>query len=126
MTRIFKILTVAILFCGLSWSAAVLAQGPLRAPKDILDLNVMVTCKDGDATFTVTNKGGAWPGIGNLSVYSTEAKKLIHQRRMRFAIGQRVTFRVAGVAADQVEFGLWVDPSWVKRDFAYDAKITCS
>ena len=125
MLRIFKIIPAAVLFCALSWNAATLAQVLLPAPKNILDINVSVTCSDGDATFTVTNKGETWPGVGNLSVYSTEATKLVHQRRMRFTAGQRATFRVPGVAADNLEFGLWVDPSWGKREFAYDAKITC-
>ena len=126
MTKILKIFSAAILSCVLLWSAEALAQGLPRAPKDILDMNVSITCKDGDATFTITNKGEAWPGVGNLSVYTTGVAKLIHNRRMRLGAGQRVTFRVPGVAGDNLEFGLWVDTSWFKRDFSYDAKIMCS
>ena len=126
MTKILKIFSAAILSCVLLWSAEALAQGLPRAPKDILDMNVSITCKDGDATFTITNKGEAWPGVGNLSVYTTGAAKLIHNRRMRLGQGQRVTFRVPGAAGDNPEFGLWVDASWFKRDFSYDAKIMCS
>lgn len=126
MTKILKIFSAGILFCALSWNGEALAQGLPRAPKDILDMNVLVSCKNGDATFTITNKGEAWPGVGNLSVYSTEVTKLIHNRRMRLNEGQRVTFRVPGVAGDNLEFGLWVDTTWFKRDFKYDARITCS
>lgn len=125
MARIMKIFSAGLLFCALSWSGAALGQGMARAPKDIVNLNVAVTCKGGDATFTITNKGDSWPGVGNLSVYTTGATKLIHQRRMRLNAGQRVTFRVAGVAGDGLEFGLWVDPSWFKRSFDYDARIKC-
>lgn len=126
MAKIIKIFSAGILFCALSWNGEVLAQGLRRVPKDVVDMNVSVVCKNGDATFTITNKGDAWPGVGNLLVYSTGGTKLIHQRRMRLAIGQRVTFRVPGVAGDNLEFGLWIDPSWFKRDFKYDAKITCN
>ena len=126
MTKILKILSAGILFCALSWNGEALGQSLPRAPKDVLDMNVSITCKDGDATFTITNKGEAWPGVGNLSVYTTGVAKLIHNRRMRLGAGQRVTFRVPGVAGDNPEFGLWVDTSWFKRDFSYDAKITCS
>lgn len=125
MTKILKVFSAAILFCALAWNGEALAQGLSRAAKDI-DMNVSISCKDGDATFTVTNKGTAWPGVGNLSVFTTGAEKLIHNRRLRLNAGQRVTFRVPGVAGDNLEFGLWVDPSWFKRDFEYDAKITCS
>jgi len=90
-----------------------------------LDMKVSASCKNGNATFTVTNKGQAWPGVGNLSVYSTGVTKLIHHRRMRFGPGQRVTFRVLGSAGGNAEMGLWVDPSWFKRSFEYDARIKC-
>ena len=125
MAKSLKIFSTGILFCALAWNGGALGQGLSRAPKDIVNMNVSVSCKDGDATFTVTNKGDAWPGVGNLSVYSTGETKLVHQRRLRLNAGQRVTFRVAGVAGDGPEFGLWVDPSWFKRDFKYDSRITC-
>jgi len=126
MTKFLRILSASVLFCALSWTGEALGQGMPRTPPDFVDMNVSVTCKDGDATFTVTNKGKAWPGVGNLSVYTTGLTKLIHNRRLRLNAGQRVTFRVSGVAGDNAEFGLWIDPSWFKRDFSYDAKITCS
>lgn len=126
MTKILKVISAGVLLCALSWNGEALGQKPPGALKDHVDMTVSVVCKDGDATFTVTNNGVAWPGVGNLSVYSTDARKLIHQRRLRLAAGQRTTFRVTGVAADHLEFGLWVDPSWFERAFDYDARIKCS
>ena len=125
MTKILKVISAGILFCALSWNGEALGQSLPRAPKDVLDMNVSISCKNGDATFTITNKGEAWPGVGNLSVYTTGVAKLIHNRRMRLGAGQRVTFRVPGVAGDNFEFGLWVNPSWFKRQFDYDARIKC-
>jgi hypothetical protein len=126
MAKFLKTVSAGILLCAVSWNGQALGQGLTQPSKDIVDMNVSVICKNGDATFTVTNTGEAWPGVGNLSVYSVGVATPIHQRRMRFNKGQRVTFRVPGVAAENIEFGLWVDPSWFKRDLIYDAKITCS
>ena len=126
MAKMIKVLSAGLLFCALSGNEEALAQERAQAPTDFLDMSVSVSCKDGDATFTVTNKGESWPAVGNLSVYWTGDPKVIHSRRLRLNAMQRVTFRVAGVAGNHAEFGLWVDPSWFKRDFTYDAKIKCS
>ncbi len=125
MSKALNVVSAAILLGAVGWNGAASAQSVASVSQIALDLTVSISCKNGDATFTVTNKGEAWPGVGNLSVYATEATKLIHNRRMRLGAGQRVTFRVPGVVGDVQEFGLWVDTSWVTRNFAYDAKITC-
>ena len=123
--KFLKTFSAFAMLCLLSWNGEAVAQGLPRASNDILNMKVSVSCKNGDATFTITNKGAAWPGVGNFSVFSTAATVLMRQRRMRLGEGQRITFRVLGVAGDSPELGLWVNPSWFKRRFDYDAKITC-
>ena len=126
--KIFKTFSAVVLLGAVSWNGGALGQnlsGGLKDMPEVLEMTVSVSCKNGDVTFTITNKGKAWPRVGDFSVYSTAITKRIHHRRMRLAEGQRVTFRVLGVAGGGSEIGLWVEPSWFKRRFDYDAKTTC-
>ncbi len=118
------------LWAGLLIGGLVLSGGPLAqaaaTPDDELDMKVSVKCQHGDAVFMIVNRGKAWPEPGIISVYWTEVTRLVHERRLRLGAGQRISFRVSGVAGNSFEFGLWINPSWFKRPFDYDARIKCS
>ncbi|HEX9569574.1 MAG TPA: hypothetical protein VF987_07835 [Rhodospirillales bacterium] len=120
-----RALPIALAICWLAWSGAAFGQQSAAMPKDLLDMKVTVKCQGGDAVFMIVNHGKAWPEPGVISVYWTGVTRLVHERRMRLGAGQRITFRVPGVAGDNFEFGLWVNPSWFKRQFDYDARIKC-
>jgi len=121
-----RALLAAVAICGLAWGGTALGQQSAAVPDDSLDMKVTVKCQGGDAVFMIVNQGKAWPEPGTISVYWTGVTRLVHERRMRLGAGQRFTFRVPGVAGDSFEFGLWVNPSWFKREFDYDARIKCS
>lgn len=110
----------ALLVGGLALGTAASASAG-----DGLDMRVSVKCQGGDAVFMIVNTGKAWPEPGTIAVYWTAVTRLVHERRLRLGAGQRFSFRVPGAAGDSFEFGLWVNPSWFKRRFDYDARIKC-
>jgi len=120
-----RALPIGLAIGWLAWSGAAFGQQAAAMPKDPLEMKVTVKCQGGDAVFMIVNQGKAWPEPGIISVYWTGVTRLVHERRMRLGAGQRITFRVPGVAGDSFEFGLWVNPSWFKRAFDYDARIKC-
>jgi hypothetical protein len=120
-----RAMLAGLAICWLAWSGTALGQQTAASPKDPLEMKVTVKCQGGDAVFMIVNQGKAWPEPGVISVYWTGVTRLVHERRLRLGAGQRISFRVPGVAGESFEFGLWVNPSWFKRHFDYDAKIKC-
>ncbi len=92
---------------------------------DPVRLAVTATCEGGFALFTVVNEGELWSQMSKISVYRTDGRTLVSQRSIRMTKGQRMSFKVKGSPASPVELGIWIEPSWYQRDFAYDAKIVC-
>lgn len=92
---------------------------------DPVRLAVTATCEGGFALFTVVNEGELWLQPSKISVYRTDGRTLVSQRSIRMTKGQRMSFKVKGSPASPVELGIWIEPSWYQRDFAYDAKIVC-
>lgn len=92
---------------------------------DRVRLAVTASCDGGFALFTVVNEGELWAQMSKISVYRTDGRVLVSQRSIRMTKGQRMSFKVKGSPASPVELGIWIEPSWYQRDFAYDAKIVC-
>ncbi|MBT6095247.1 MAG: hypothetical protein HOH04_10215 [Rhodospirillaceae bacterium] len=92
-----------------------------------LNLNVAGSCEGGNAAFRVTNMGKAWPKLATVSIYrvGNGEPKRISARRMRFSDGQQATFKVPPAKNPTGRLGLFVDPSWAKRTFEFDATLTC-
>lgn len=97
----------------------------LAQASDPVRLAVTASCDGGFALFTVVNEGELWPQMSKISVYRTDGRTLVSQRSIRMTKGQRMSFKVKGSPASPVELGIWIEPSWYQRDFAYDAKIVC-
>ena len=90
-----------------------------------VNIDVLSACVGGVATFKIVNKGETWPRLGTLKVVRVDDQniKTIAQREMRFAKGQKASFRVKKATGETV--GLFVQPSWYDRPFTYDAKVSC-
>ena len=93
-----------------------------------LKMEIMTNCQNGTALFRVRNAGEAWPKMSNFVIYHVgkDGKTLIAKRAMRLKDGQRASFKVSMDKYPDGELGLWVEPGWYKRDFAYDATVNCS
>ncbi|MBL4691977.1 MAG: hypothetical protein JKY92_01430 [Magnetovibrio sp.] len=92
----------------------------------VLQLDIKSTCTKKGAEFKISNKGGKWPQTAILRLYTTHDKSLISQRRMRLALGQKVTLVVKRGRMHGQSVGVWVDPHWYKRDFKFDAMVNCN
>lgn len=90
-----------------------------------LKINVSVKCEGRDAVFEVLNEGPPWPGMARISVYRTDTRALVSSRQMRMTAGQKMAYKAKGSAEDKIEVGLWVEPGWYKRPFAFDAVASC-
>jgi hypothetical protein len=101
-----------------------LVQAPSPQTDVPVKIEVATTCEEGEAVFTILSRGDTWPAMGKVAVYRTEGQVLVIQRNMRMKTGQQASFRVKGVGAG-AEVGLWVEPTWYQRPFAYDAIVTC-
>ena len=93
----------------------------------VLRLDVQTSCENGSTVFKVTNQGGAWPKSSVFGIYRMggATKQVISSRRMRLKANQSSTFRIKASKNPTGELGLFVDPSWYKRGFDYDAVARC-
>ena len=120
----------SIAITGLATASS--AEESAQATSSIMKMNIMVNCQDGSATFQVRNVGEAWPKTSTFAIYNMRKKgnkrvrKLISNRRMRLKDGQRVSFRIKTAKLPTGRVGLWVKPGWYKREFYYDATVSCS
>lgn len=92
-----------------------------------LRMEIMTNCKNGNAFFRVRNAGEAWPKSSTFALYHVGkgGKKLIAKRRIRLKDGQRASFRVKAGKLPDGPIGLWIQPGWYEREFAYDATVDC-
>jgi len=91
-----------------------------------LDLEVSAVCQGGIPAFQVTNLGDRWPKLGEVSIYRTDTKAMLVQRRVRMTNSQQMIFKVPdNIAKDADEVGIFIEPSWYQRNFQYDATIKC-
>ncbi len=95
-------------------------------PPAKLDVDVQASCKNGRPVFRVTNPGDKWPRSGSINVYRTDTDGMVAMRRIRMKDAQKATVTVPASRVNGVtEFGLWVEPTWEKRPFKFDTKISC-
>ena len=119
----------SIAITGLATASS--AKESAQATSSILKMNIMVNCQDGSTTFQVRNVGEAWPKTSTFAIYSMRKKgnkrlrRLISKRRMRLKDGQRASFRIKTENLPTGRLGMWVKPDWYKRDFDYDAVVSC-
>lgn len=91
-----------------------------------VNIEVISACVGNVATFKIVNLGEAWPRLGKLGVYrgTPDNMKALSKRSMRFAAGQKASFRLKNIGTDTV--AVFVEPSWYDRPFKFDAEVSCS
>lgn len=94
-------------------------------PPVFLQLEITSTCTDKGAVFKIINRGGKWPRTGFLRLYHADSKTMIGERRMRLAPGQKVSFVVKDKISKGRPVAVWIEPEWYKRDFEFDASVSC-
>ena len=96
-----------------------------QADGNAVNLEIVSACVGGVATFKIVNVGERWPEMGTLKIFSVSngQSKPVSEREIRFAKGQKASFRLKSEGNSDI--ALFVDPSWYKRPFAFDAEVTC-
>lgn len=96
-----------------------------RADGAPVNVDVVSGCVDNIAMFKIVNVGEAWPRLGKLHVMRISGDDIItlSKRSMRFAAGQKASFRLKDIGTDTV--AVFVEPSWYDRPFKFDAEVTC-
>lgn len=96
-----------------------------QAGRANVNVEILSACMEGTAMFKIVNLGDKWPKLGKLKVYEIKngQTKEISEREMRFAKGQKASFRLKNIGTARV--GLFVEPSWYERPFKYDAEVDC-
>lgn len=103
-----------------------ISQAQIAAtPPVFLQLEITSACTDKGAIFKIINRGGKWPRTGFLRLYHADSKSMIGERRMRLAPGQKVSFVVKDKITKGRPVAVWVEPEWYKRDFEFDASVSC-
>ena len=121
---------VSIAVTGIT--ATTFAEERAQAAASHLKMDIMVNCQNGNAVFRIKNVGSAWPKTSTFAIYNMRKKgnkrvrKLISKRRMRLKGGQRASFNIKTAKLPTGRVGLWVKPGWYKREFDYDATVSCS
>jgi hypothetical protein len=108
-------------------SDSALAAESAQASAGLLKMEIMTNCQDGDALFRVRNAGEAWPKSSTIAIYhmGKDGQTLVAKRAMRLKDGQRASFKVKTDKYPDGQLGLHVEPGWYKRDFSYDATVSC-
>ena len=107
------------------------AAGPVNqaqvavAPPVFLQLEITSSCTDQGSVFKIINRGDKWPRTGFLRLYHADDKSLIGERRLRLGAGQKVSFVVKDKISQGRPVAVWVEPEWYKRDFEFDANLSC-
>lgn len=94
-------------------------------PPVFLQLEITSTCTPEGVLFKIINRGDKWPRTGFLRLYHADDKSLISERRLRLGQGQKVSFVVKDKVSQGRPVAIWVEPEWYKRDFEYDANLSC-
>lgn len=112
---------------ALVMSALVSTYADAALPSSAIDLKFAASCEKGTAVLKITNLGGHWPKSSTFRIYSISdgGKKVVSSRRMGLRADQSLSFRIKASKNPTGQLGLFVDPSWYKRDFDYDATIRC-
>ena len=92
-----------------------------------LNVEIVARCDAKTPVFQVTNLGDKWPRTGVIGIYGNGGGAKLSERRVRLANSQQMTFKARqGGKSAAGGVGLWLDPAWAKRGFAYDSRINCS
>ncbi|MCK5445084.1 MAG: hypothetical protein KAI73_05625 [Rhodospirillaceae bacterium] len=91
-----------------------------------LKLEITSTCSDKGAIFKIVNRGEKWPRRGVLRLFHTDNTDQMSERKLRLASNQKVSFIIKKELLDGRPLGLWIEPEWYERSFAYDARINCN
>lgn len=96
-----------------------------QAGRSPINLEIVTACVNGVATFKILNRGDSWPALGTLNIVQVtpEGMRTIVKREMRFAEGQKGSFRLKKPGQDKL--ALFVEPSWYERPFEFDAEVSC-
>jgi len=94
-------------------------------PVAFLQMEITSTCTDKGSLFRIVNRGQKWPRNGVLHIYFADDKTPMTDRRIRLAPNQKVSFVIDRKKSQGRPVGMWVEPEWYNRDFAYDAKTSC-
>lgn len=116
---VYRILSVLVLIGGVSGAAV-----PAVAQAPEISVRTVATCNGNDAQFEIVNMGERWPGMAKVALLRADNHAVISERVIRMATGQSVKFR-AREAPDTIGVGLWIEPDWYTREFAFDEVIHC-
>jgi hypothetical protein len=91
------------------------------------NLALEMSCTGGNANFKFTNVGQTWPMRGTISVYRLGAGEPmeVQARSLRFSGGQAVSLHLPVSKNSTGKLGIYVRPSWAKRDFVMDRVLDC-
>ena len=125
---IFSVMALALMLTATQSFAdkAVHRSDLAQAGGGQVQIIVETTCANGYTLFKIQNAGDAWPRPGTLNVVRVNngALETITQRQMRFAAGQKASFRLKN--PDNDTLGVYVDPSWYERTPQLDARVSCN
>ncbi|MDH5490044.1 MAG: hypothetical protein OEX17_08970 [Rhodospirillaceae bacterium] len=121
----FVVMSVFALALSESKAASAEAQELAVNPVSFLQLEITSTCTDKGSLFRIINRGQKWPRNGVLHVYFADDQSSMTERRIRLAPNQKVSFVIDNNKSAGRPVGMWIEPEWYKRDFAYDAKTSC-
>ena len=92
-----------------------------------LNVEIVARCDKRTPVFQITNLGEKWPRTGTIGLYRSGGSAKLTERRVRLANSQQMIFKARqGSKSAASEVGLWLNPAWAKRGFAYDSSINCS
>lgn len=94
--------------------------------KSHLKIDVRSACTSEGVVFKIVNRGKKWPRTARLKLYNIEDNILIGERRLRLASLQQVSFIISDKVNQGKRIGVWVEPEWYQRPFAFDAQQGCS
>ena len=108
-------------------SAVVGGAGAALIKDKGFNLALDMSCTGGNANFKFTNVGETWPMRGTISVYRLRVGEPmeVQARSLRFSGGQAVSLHVPVSKNSTGKLGVYVRPSWAKRDFVMDRVLDC-
>ena len=95
------------------------------SPPIFLQMEITSACTGNGTEFRIINRGDKWPQMGFLRLYHADDRSLISERKLRLGAGQKVSFVVKEEISQGRPVAVWVEPEWYKRDFGFDASLSC-
>ncbi|PHS77048.1 MAG: hypothetical protein COB59_09905 [Rhodospirillaceae bacterium] len=120
MKHVLNIALTAFFVAGMSFMVQA------AAPAVLMQVEVKSSCTDKGAAFEIVNVGQKWPYTAMMRIYTADGKSVISERRLRLAVGQKVTIAVKKEKLSGRTVAVWIEPQWYKRDFKFDAIADCT